>query len=214
MKKYLVLAGNIGAGKSTLVGLLAKKLDFVPYFEPVLENPFLKDFYSDMKRWAFHSQIFFLTSRTKAHRELSLDPRAVVQDRSIYEDAEVFARNLYLQGAMSDQEWNSYHELYKTISGILPPPDLVIYIRASVPTLKSRISKRGRDFEAGIPDSYLEGLNNLYEEWIQSFTLAPVLTVPGDRFDFVEDSSAFQAIASTIRKRLEDKQSLLFPYEM
>lgn len=214
MKKYLVLAGNIGAGKSTLVGLLAKKLDFIPYFEPVLENPFLKDFYSDMKRWAFHSQIFFLTSRTKAHRELSLDPRAVVQDRSIYEDAEVFARNLYLQGALSNQEWKSYHELYTTISAILPPPDLVIYIRAPVTTLKARIAKRGRDFEAGIPDDYLEGLNLLYEEWIQNFTLAPVLTIPGDRFDFVEDSSAFQTIAATIRKRLEDKQSLLFPYEM
>ncbi|HWR11082.1 MAG TPA: deoxynucleoside kinase [Rectinemataceae bacterium] len=214
MKKYLVLAGNIGAGKSTLVSLLADKLDFIPYFEPVAENPFLKDFYGDMKRWAFNSQIFFLTSRAKGHRELISDPRSVVQDRSLYEDAEVFAKNLFLQGALSDEEWATYRELYRTLAAILPPPDLVIYIRASVKTLKSRIAKRGRDFEAKIPDSYLKGLNALYEEWIQSFTLAPVLTIPGDKLDFVEDSHDLEAIVSTVRKRLQDKQTMLFPYEM
>ena len=214
MKKYIVLAGNIGAGKSTLVSLLADKLDFMPYFEPVAENPFLKDFYGDMKRWAFHSQIFFLTSRAKGHRELVSDPRSVVQDRSLYEDAEVFAKNLSLQGALSNQEWATYRELYRTLAAILPPPDLVIYIRASVKTLKSRIAKRGRDFEAKIPDSYLQGLNTLYEEWIQSFTLAPVLSVPGDRLDFVEDSHDLEAIVSTVRRRLQDKQTMLFPYEM
>jgi len=214
MKKYIVLAGNIGAGKSTLVSLLADKLDFMPYFEPVAENPFLKDFYGDMKRWAFHSQIFFLTSRARGHRELVSDPRSVVQDRSLYEDAEVFAKNLFLQGALGDQEWATYRELYRTLAAILPPPDLVIYIRASVKTLKSRIAKRGRDFEAKIPDSYLQGLNTLYEEWIQSFTLAPVLSVPGDRLDFVEDSHDLEAIVSTVRRRLQDKQTMLFPYEM
>jgi deoxyadenosine/deoxycytidine kinase len=132
MKKYLVLAGNIGAGKSTLVSLLSNKLGYLPYFEPVAENPFLKDFYSDMRRWAFHSQVFFLASRAKAHRGLMGDPSSVVQDRSLYEDAEVFAKNLYLQGAMSEEEWTCYLELYQTIASILPPPDLVIYIRASV----------------------------------------------------------------------------------
>lgn len=214
MKKYIVLAGNIGAGKSTLVSLLAKNLDFTPYFEPVAENPFLKDFYTDMKRWAFHSQVFFLTSRAKAHRELITDPRSVVQDRSLYEDAEVFARNLQVQGALKEEEWTTYRELYQTLASILPSPDLVIYIRASVKTLKSRIAKRARDFEANIPDSYLEGLNRLYEEWIQSFSLAPVLTIPGDRLDFVEDSDDFAAIAAAVRKRLQDKQTMLFPYDM
>jgi len=214
MKKYIVLAGNIGAGKSTLVSLLAKNLDFTPYFEPVAENPFLKDFYTDMKRWAFHSQVFFLTSRAKAHRELITDSRSVVQDRSLYEDAEVFARNLHIQGALMEEEWATYRELYQTLASILPSPDLVIYIRASVKTLKSRIAKRARDFEANIPDSYLEGLNRLYEEWIQSFTLAPVLTIPGDRLDFVEDSDDFSAIAAAVRKRLQDKQTMLFPYDM
>ena len=214
MKKYIVLAGNIGAGKSTLVQLLARDLDFTPYFEPVAENPFLKDFYTDMSRWAFHSQVFFLTSRAKAHRELIADQRSVVQDRSLYEDAEVFARNLYVQGALKDEEWATYRELYQTLASILPSPDLVIYIRASVKTLKSRIAKRARDFEANIPDSYLEGLNRLYEEWIQSFTLAPVLTIPGDRLDFVEDSEDLAAIAAAVRKRLQDRQAMLFPYDM
>ena len=214
MKKYLVLAGNIGAGKSTLVSLLSNKLGYLPYFEPVAGNPFLKDFYSDMRRWAFHSQVFFLTSRAKAHRELIGDPSSVVQDRSIYEDAEVFAKNLYLQGAMSGDEWACYLELYQTIASILPPPDLVIYIRASVGTLQSHISKRARDFETSIPESYLQGLNRLYEEWIQGFTLAPVLTIPGDRLDFVEDSRDLAAICATVKKRLHDPQNLLFPYEM
>lgn len=214
MKKYIVLAGNIGAGKSTLVSLLADKLDFAPYFEPVAENPFLKDFYADMKRWAFHSQVFFLTSRARGHRELLDDPRSVVQDRSLYEDAEVFARNLYVQGALGGEEWSTYCELYRTLAAILPPPDLVIYIRASVKTLKARIAKRGRDFEAKIPDSYLQGLNLLYEEWIQSFTLAPVLTIPGDKLDFVEDSRDLTAVVATVRRRLQDRQSMLFPYDM
>jgi len=214
MKKYLVLAGNIGAGKSTLVSLLSKKLGYAPYFEPVAENPFLKDFYADMKRWAFHSQVFFLTSRAKAHRRLAGDPRSVVQDRSLYEDAEVFAKNLYLQGAMDEEEWATYLELYQTIASILPPPDLVIYIRSSVETLKNHIAKRARDFETAIPEPYLQGLNRLYEEWIQGFTLAPVLTIPGDRFDFVEDSRDLAAICGTVKKRLQDPQNLLFPYEM
>lgn len=214
MKKYLVLAGNIGAGKSTLVSLLADKLDFVPYFEPVAENPFLKDFYTDMKRWAFHSQVFFLASRAKGHRALITDPRSVVQDRSLYEDAEVFAKNLYVQGALGADEWATYRELYTTLAAILPPPDLVIYIRASVRTLKSRIAARGRDFEAKIPEAYLQGLNGLYEEWIQSFTLAPVLTIPGDRLDFVKDSHDLDVIVGTIRRRLQDKQTMLFPYDM
>lgn len=214
MKKYLVLAGNIGAGKSTLVGLLAKRLGFQPYYEPVAENPYLSDFYGDMARWALHSQLFFLTHRVKTHRALMDDPRSVVQDRSLYEDAEVFARNLYEQGALSGRDWATYRELYTTVADLLPPPDLVIYLRASVPTLKKRIAKRGRDFEAAIPDEYLAGLNRLYEDWIEGFDRAPVLVIPGDRLDFVEESADFRAIAATVADRLRDKQGALFPYGM
>jgi deoxyadenosine/deoxycytidine kinase len=214
MKKYLVLAGNIGAGKSTLVGLLAESLGFRPYYEPVAENPYLKDFYADMERWAFHSQSYFLSHRVRSHRALMDDPWSVVQDRSLYEDAEVFARNLYERGSMSARDWDTYRELYRTLTTLLPPPDLVVYIRASVPTLKKRIALRGRGFEADIPDEYLEGLNRLYEDWISGFTLAPVLVIPGDRMDFVEESKDFKAILRSIERRLRDQQGLLFPLGM
>lgn len=214
MRKYLVLAGNIGAGKSTLVGLLAERLGFRPYYEPVAENPYLEDFYADMERWAFHSQVFFLTYRVASHRELAEDPHSVVQDRSLYEDAEVFARNLYERGAMSERDWKSYSDLYGTVRGLLPPPDLVIYIRASVPTLKERIAARGRGFESDIADGYLADLNRLYESWIESFDLAPVLVVPGDRLDFVADSADLDSIARTVEECLRDKQGSLFPVDM
>lgn len=214
MKKYIVLAGNIGAGKSSLVALLSERLGFRPYYEPVAENPFLEDFYADMERWAFSSQVFFLTHRTRSHRALMDDPSSVVQDRSLYEDAEVFARNLYERGSMSRRDWDTYRELYLTLTTLLPHPDLVIYLRASVPTLKKRIAQRGRGFEADIPEAYLESLNRLYEEWIDSFTLAPVLVVPGDRLDFVEDTRDLDEIARTIRARLSDRQGTLFPVGM
>ncbi|HRY56344.1 MAG TPA: deoxynucleoside kinase [Spirochaetia bacterium] len=211
MKKYLVLAGNIGAGKSSLVGLLAERLGYRPYYEPVAENPYLADFYGDMRRWAFHSQVFFLSHRTRMHRALMDDPWSVVQDRSLYEDAEVFARNLYQQGNMSQQDWETYRELYRTVSSLLPPPDLVVYIRCSVETLKRRIALRGRGFEAEIPEDYLAGLNRLYESWIEGFELAPVLVVPGDRLDFVAESRDLASIVCTVERRLRDTQGELFP---
>jgi len=214
VKTYVVLAGNIGAGKSTLVQLICERLGWEPYYEPVAENPYLADFYADMRRWAFHSQVFFLTYRARAHRALMDIPRSVVQDRSFYEDAEVFARALHRQGAMSDREWDTYTGLYRTLTTLLTPPDLVVYLRASVPTLRRRIEQRGRDFEARITDSYLDGLNALYEEWIAGFHLAPVLAVPSDRLDFVKDSRDLEAIVTTVRKRLRGRQAVLFPEEM
>jgi deoxyadenosine/deoxycytidine kinase len=213
VKTYVVLAGNIGAGKSTLMRMMCDQLGWVPYYEPVAENPYLADFYADMNRWAFHSQVFFLTWRARAHHAIQEIPRPVVQDRSFYEDAEVFARALYQQGAMSEREWDTYRGLYQTLTTLLPPPDLVVYLKASVSTLRGRIAQRGRAFEAGIPDAYLQELNALYEEWIGGFTLAPVLVVPSDRLDFVRDSQGLTAIIATVRQRLRGRQGSLFPDE-
>ena len=211
MKTYVVLAGNIGAGKSTLVRMMCDRLGWEPYYEPVTENPYLEDFYRDMKRWAFHSQVFFLTYRARAHRALMDVPRPVVQDRSFYEDAEVFARALHRQGAMSDRDWDTYRGLYRTLTSLLAPPDLVVYLRASVPTLQRRIAQRARGFEAAISDTYLDSLNALYEEWIGGFTLAPTLIVPSDRLDFVKDSKDLATILSIIQDRLRGRQGSLFP---
>ena len=211
MKTYVVLAGNIGAGKSTLVRMMCERLGWEPYYEPVTENPYLEEFYRDMKRWAFHSQVFFLTYRARAHRALMDVPRPVVQDRSFYEDAEVFARALHRQGAMSDRDWDTYRGLYRTLTSLLAPPDLVVYLRASVPTLQRRIAQRARAFEASISDAYLDGLNALYEEWIGGFTLAPTLVVPSDRLDFVKDSKDLTTILSTVQERLRGRQGSLFP---
>ncbi|MGO9411068.1 MAG: deoxynucleoside kinase [Spirochaetia bacterium] len=214
MKTYVVIAGNIGAGKSTLVRMMCDQLGWDPYYEPVAENPYLADFYRDMKRWAFNSQVFFLTHRARSHRALMDSLRPVVQDRSFYEDAEVFARTQFLLGHMSERDWQTYRGLYQTLTTLLTPPDLVVYLRASVPTLRRRITLRGRSIEADISNDYLERLNGLYEEWIGGFDIAPVLIVPSDRLDFVEDSGDLQAIVSTIRRQLQGRQGLLFPEEV
>jgi len=214
MKKRLVVAGNIGAGKSSLVRLLSERLGFRPCFEPVAENPYLEDFYRDMASWALQSQLFFLSHRLRAYRTLMDDPRSIVQDRSLYEDAEVFARNLHENGTMSERDWLTYRSLYENATALLPAPDLVIYIRASAATLKSRIARRGRGFETAITDGYLEGLNGLYESWIEGFDLAPILIVPGDDLDFVAESRDLEAIAATVEDRLRDSQGSLFPFGM
>lgn len=205
-----MLAGNIGAGKSTLVGLLCDRLGWTPYFEPVAENPYLKDFYSDMERWAFHSQTFFLMHRARSHRELSLEPGSVVQDRSLYEDAEVFARNLHRQKRMSDRDYATYRDLYGVLSSLLPSPDLVVYLKASVPTLKRRILQRARAFEQDIPDAYLEGLNELYEDWIGRFRLAPVLTVEADQTDVLDRPEDLDAVVGRVEEVLKEGQGTLF----
>ena len=210
MKKYVAVAGNIGVGKSTLVEMLCEKLCWTPFFEPVTENPYLVDFYQDMQAWAFHSQVFFLTHRLRAHHQLSLHPTSVIQDRSVYEDAEIFAENLYMQGHIHPRDYQTYRELYQTLVDFLPPPDLVIYLRASVLTLGHRISQRGRDYERSIPENYLNSLNNLYEKWINGFTLCPVLTVPADDLDFVAHPGHLRLIASKVEEKLTGKEVVVF----
>ncbi len=209
-KKFVAVAGNVGVGKSTLTRMLADQMHWEPFYEAVDENPYLADFYTDMKTWSFHSQIFFLTRRLRHHRALLDHPSSVVQDRSVYEDAEVFARNLYQQGNMTDRDYRSYRELYEVLTQFLPPPDVVIYLRASVNTLLQRIRMRGRTFEQDIDPAYLTRLNALYEDWIARFTLSPVLIVPADDLDFVAHGSHLALILSKIKEKLEGKDQVFF----
>ena len=210
MKKFIAVAGNIGVGKSTLVNLLCQYLDWQPFFEPVTENPYLADFYRDMSAWSFQSQIFFLTHRLRMHQELLHIAGSVIQDRSIYEDAEIFAHNLYLQGYFNPRDYDTYHTLYQTLSEFLPPPDLVIYLRSSVPTLVTRITSRARDYERTINPAYLNQLNALYESWIASFTLCPILTVPADDLDYVAHPSHLELIARKVQEKLTGKDEVIF----
>jgi deoxyadenosine/deoxycytidine kinase len=213
MKKFVAVAGNIGVGKSTLVSMLCNRLGWEPFFEPVAENPYLADFYQDMSAWAFHSQIFFLTHRLRAHRQLVDHPTSVIQDRSVYEDAEVFAHNLYRQGLIDERDYQTYRELYQVLTEFLPPPDLVVYLRASVPTLINRITHRGRDYEQRINPDYLSQLNRLYEDWIHNFSLCPVLTVPADDLDYVAHSSHLDLIVRKVEEKLTGKEEVIFEPE-
>lgn len=210
MKHFVAVAGNIGVGKSTLVGKLASHLNWNPYYEPVAENPYLEDFYASMRTWAFHSQVFFLRHRLNMHRDLLADPISVIQDRSVYEDAEIFAKNLFLSGQMDERDYASYRSLFKLLCDMLRPPDLVIYLRASVPTLQRRIAQRGRDFEAKISAEYLDQLNGLYEDWVANFSLCPVLTVPTDDMDFVTHENLVDLVTLKMSEKLMGKEEVVF----
>ena len=210
MKKYIVLAGNIGAGKSTLVRELSRRFNWEPYYEPVSGNPYLEDFYADMERWAFHSQMYFLTDRLKIHQALQIYNGSVVQDRSVYEDAEIFARNLYNEGSFSERDFQTYQDMYRVMASFLQPPDLVVFLRASLETLKKRITLRGRTFESNISDGYLSGLNILYEEWICRFDLSPTLILDADTIDVVRRPADLELLAPLIEDALRGGQGVLF----
>lgn len=206
---FIAVAGNISAGKSTLTKILAEKFHAKPIYEPVSENPYLADFYKDMKKWAFHSQMFFLGQRLKDHHSLSKETGIIIQDRTIYEDAEVFAKNLYERGYISDRDWEVYKGFYETILDLLPAPDLIIYLNASLPTIKQRIKKRGCAFEQKIDDKYLTDLGRLYGEWANSFKKSPVLAVTADDFNYLEDPKQLEYVIDIITKKLGGRQMLL-----
>ncbi len=209
-KKYIVVAGNIGVGKSTLTRMLAERLGWKPYLEPSEANPYLEDFYADMPRWSFQSQIFFLSRRLRHQRLLIQHPATVLQDRSVYEDAEVFATNLFRQGQMSERDYRCYRELYEVLIEFLPPPDLVVYLRADVDTLLKRIALRGRAYEQQIPRAYLAQLNELYEAWTTGFSLCPMLTVPAFDLDFVQHAHHLDLIVTRIQDKLQGKEVVAF----
>ncbi len=205
-KLFIAIAGNVGVGKSTLTAKLAQHFNWTPFYEAVDDNPYLSDFYQDMPRWSFHSQIYFLSRRLRHHKDLMRHPNHVVQDRTVYEDAEIFAQNLYQKGNMHARDYASYRELYEVMVELLPPPTLMIYLKAGVPTLMRRIAKRGRDFERDISPDYLAQLNTLYNAWIDSFTLCPVLTINADRLNFVRSEADFEEIAEQIRQAVNSEE--------
>lgn len=201
-KHFIAIAGNIGAGKSTLTGLLSNAFGWEPFYEADLENPYLADFYADMRQWSFHSQVFYLGKRLEHHRLLVDHPGSVVQDRTVYEDAEIFACNLYRQGFMSERDYDAYRRLYRAVSSFLPPPDLIIYLSASVDKLLEHIDHRGREYERGIAPAYLEQLNALYDEWIDNWTACPVLKVEIDGLDFLQNGNDFNSLFERIKTAL------------
>jgi deoxyadenosine/deoxycytidine kinase len=204
--RFIAVAGNMGAGKSSLVEWLRQQFDMVPFFEPNEENPYLADFYGNMKRWSLNSQLFFLVRRFRIHREMerraALDPRAVVQDRTIYEDAEVFAAHLHRAGHIDDRDWRMYEDLYRTLRAEVRKPDLMIYLRCPLKALVKRIKQRGRDFEKAIPRKYLASLESLYEEWFARYDLSPTVVIDSDRLDYVERLFDRLEVVEAIRKQL------------
>ena len=198
MKKFIAVAGNMGVGKTSMVEFLCSRYGVEPVYEPFMDNPYLDDFYTDMGKYAFHSQLYFLTHKFRLHMELNNNAAPVVQDRTIYEDAEIFATNLHRSRHMSDRDYKTYIELYETMKVALQPPDLMIYLRCSVRAIRRRIKKRGRESEQAIPVRYIRNLNLLYEEWIARYDQSPVLIWDSERMDYLTD----------LCDRLEFQQSL------
>jgi len=184
---HIAIAGNIGSGKTTLTSLLAKQMGWKALFESVDDNPYLDSFYEDMKRWSFNLQVYFLNSRFRQVVDIRKSNKTIIQDRTIYEDAYIFAPNLHTMNLMTSRDFDNYLSLFELMSSFIQPPDLLIYLRASVPTLVNQIQKRGRDYEESIRIDYLKKLNERYEEWINSYTIGKLLIVDVDNTDFTEN---------------------------
>jgi len=208
-KIFIAIAGNIGTGKTTLTQMLSKRFGWQAHYEAVAENPYLEDFYRDMNRWSFPLQIFFLNNRFRAHQAVIQGMDSAIQDRSIYEDANIFARNLYEKGQMEKRDYHNYLELYEVMSSFLTPPDLVVYLRKSLPKLKERIAMRGRAYEKGIPDEYLSHLNFYYDDWMEKYDLGKKLIVDSDSLDFLNNSSDFENLSNQILGKLDQRDLFL-----
>ena len=197
--KFIAVAGNMGVGKSTLVEYLCRTYDFTPFTEPNEENPFIDDFYRDMPRWAFHSQISFLAHKFRIHLELMETAGTVVQDRTIYEDAEIFARHLRNLKAMEPREWETYQHMYSAMNKVLRPPDLMLYCRCGLRTIRKRVFQRGRPSEQDIPVDYIKRLNRLYGRWLKRYDLSEVVEIRTDKLDYISDFTHRADLAAILR---------------
>jgi deoxyadenosine/deoxycytidine kinase len=206
---FIAVAGNIGAGKTTLARLLSERFGWECHFEAVANNPYLTDFYENMDRWSFNLQVFFLNNRFRAHHNISLGESSAIQDRSIYEDAHIFARNLFEQGQMERRDYQNYLDLYNAMCHFLSPPDLIIYLRKSLPKLKEQIALRSRDYEKNIPDEYLDNLNRYYDEWMEGYQMGNKLILDSDELDFLNHDDHFDQIADEILDALGQRDLFL-----
>ncbi len=210
VKRLILVAGNIGSGKTSLTERIGERLGWRTAYESVSDNPYLPNFYADMRAWAFHLQVFFLGHRAEQHLALWKDPRPAIIDRSIYEDAFIFSRALNHMGNLSELDYQSYRRVFELIVNTLPPPSLLIYLKAPVEVLMQRIQNRARDMETGITADYLSLLDSFYEEWIKTFDICPVLTIRTDNLDFVNKPKHLDIVVKRIRETLSGKDELSF----
>mgnify|MGYP005854102315 CR=1 FL=1 len=209
-KRLILVAGNIGSGKTSLTERLGQRLGWCTAFESVADNPYLPDFYADMRSWSFHLQIYFLGHRAQQYLELWEDPRSAIIDRSIYEDAYIFARALNHLGNLSELDYLTYRRVFDLVVRNLPPPSLLVYLKAPVSLLMERIQRRGRAIETGIAADYLELLDSYYEDWLAAFDICPVLTLRTDDLDFVNRAGHLDLVVKRISEKLSGKDEILF----
>ena len=212
-KRFILVAGNIASGKTSLTERLGARLGWHTAFESVADNPYLADFYADMRQWSFHLQVFFLGHRARQHLVLAQAPSSAIADRSIYEDAHIFARALYHLGNLAERDYKAYREVFDLLVANLPRPDLLLYLQAPVPVLIRRIGQRGRAIESGVSTDYLALLETFYDEWIEGFDLCPVLTVRTDDLDFVNRPKHLDIVIQRIQDRLAGREEVVFPLE-
>jgi len=210
-KRFVLIAGNIGSGKTSLTERIGARLGWQTSFESVADNPYLADFYRDMRQWSFHLQVFFLGHRARQHLALANSPQSAIADRSIYEDAHIFVRALHHLGNLNERDMLAYRQVYELVTSNLPRPDLLLLIKAPVPVLLERIQQRGRDIESGITSDYLALLESFYEEWIDTFDLCPVLTIPSESLDFVHRPYHLDIVIQRMEEKLAGKDQVVFP---
>ena len=210
-KRLIVVAGNIGAGKTSLTERIGARLGWTTAFESVSDNPYLPDFYADMRSWSFHLQVFFLGHRAKQYLDLAALPQSAILDRSIYEDAYIFARALAHLGNLSERDFLSYRRVFDLVMRTLPPPDLLIHLRAPVPLLLERIQRRARSMEVGIDADYLLLLESFYDDWMDTFDMCPVLTIRTDDLDFVHKTPHLDRVVEIIQDKLAGREEVSFP---